>query len=382
MKKLLSMLLSCAVMLVSQTGCGARNSSSSSKKNGGDNMIDSVKLLGRTYAAQDGKIWMGLSGTGVELEYSGKKLSVTLRGDCSDTDKMPRIGVYVDGERKHDICVPDVEKTVDIEGKGDTSVSVKIIKLSECLCSCCAITSMDAHGGKIEKTASKQRRIEFIGDSITCGYGVDDTNLYHGFSSVTEDCTKAYAIKTAQILNADHSLVSFSGYGIVSGFTPDGIADESKLVPTYYEKYGSTENNGFGRTNPSDIQWDFSSFKPDVIVVFLGTNDISYTGYDAQRQKEYTECYVRFLENVRSNNPEAKIVCTLGTMGTALNGAMNEAVSQYSAKSGDKNICSFDLPLMDVEADGCVIQSHPSEITHNKIAQLLSDKIRTEMNWK
>ena len=58
-------------------------------------MIDSVKLLGRTYAAQDGKIWMGLSGTGVELEYSGKKLSVTLRGDCSDTDKMPRIGVYV-----------------------------------------------------------------------------------------------------------------------------------------------------------------------------------------------------------------------------------------------------------------------------------------------
>ena len=69
-------------------------------------------------------------------------------------------------------------------------------------------------------------------------------------------------------------------------------------------------------------------------------------------------------------------------MRTALNGAMNEAVSQYSAKSGDKNICSFDLPLMDIESDGCVIQSHPSEITHNKIAQLLSDKIRTEMNWK
>lgn len=56
-------------------------------------------------------------------------------------------------------------------------------------------------------------------DSITCGYGVDDEDRSHQFSTKTEDATKAYAYKTAQLLNADYSLVSYSGHGVVLGYT-------------------------------------------------------------------------------------------------------------------------------------------------------------------
>ena len=396
-RRVASLLLSGMMMFAALTGCGSGSSESqkqSSAQTGavqsssgkeseskGNDIMDNVKLLGRTYKADDGSLWMGLSGTGAELEFTGSKLSVTLKGSTDIADKTARGGVFVDNEKKEDICVGTAEQTVDIDGKGSEAVSVRIIKLSECSASCCAITAIDAHGGQIKKAADKARRIEFVGDSITCGYGVDDYDLTHGFATATEDCTKAYAYKTAQALGADYSLVSYSGYGIVSGFTDSGVKNTSGLVPPYYDYYGFTENGGFGSSDPSQLKWDSSAFKPDVVVIFLGTNDISYTGYDEQRCGEFTQKYIEFLKQVRANNADAKIVCTLGTMGTVLFGGMQEAVRQYSQETGDSNVTTLELPVQDVTADGMTINGHPTEKTYDKVSALLADKIKTEMGW-
>ncbi len=344
--------------------------------------MKNVKLLGRTYSSPDGTIWMGLSGTGVEFDFTGSRLSVDLKGNKADKDNAARVGVFVDGNRVNDFTVSESGMAAQIEGKGNAPVNVRIIKLSECLSSCCCITKIDAHGGKVAASAQKTRKIEFIGDSITCGYGVDDNDRSHGFSTLTEDCTKSYSYKTAQLLGADHSLVSFSGYGIVSGYTPIGEKDVSQTLPQYYESFGYTLNSGFGGKNPSRIAWDFSRFTPDVIVIYLGTNDTSYTGADTARQKEYTENYAAFLKQVRSENPKARIICTLGTMGRILCEPMKQAVSKYSAETGDKNISTLELPEQDIISDGAAAQSHPTEATYTKAAKLLSEKIAAEMGWK
>lgn len=341
----------------------------------------SVKLLGRTYASPDGSLWMGLSGTGAELEYTGSKLSVTLKGYKTSSDKAARVGIYVNGQLQNDLLTSEKEQTIDIQGKGSTPVNVKIIKLSECTSSCCAITAVDTHGGEIKKAADGQHRIEFIGDSITCGYGVDDQDLTHGFSTATEDCTKSYAFKTAQALKADYSLVSYSGYGIVSGYSENGVKRSDLTVPQYYESYGFTETGGFGTQNPSKIKWDFSSFVPEVIVVYLGTNDSSYTNMQEEKVNEYTECYVDFLKQIRSKNAGAKIICTLGTMGYDLNGAMVKAAEQYTEQTGDKNITTLDLPLQDIVLDGVAVNGHPTEKTYDKAASVLCEKIKSEMGW-
>ena len=410
LRKLAAVLLTGVVMSAALTGCGSGSSVSDNSSGGsessrdksssqspqsqgdaqsssapdnskGNDSMENVKLLGRAYKADDGKLWMGLSGTGAELEFTGSKLSVTLNGSTSATDSAARVGVFVDGQLTSDVCVDENEQTVDISGKDSEAVSVKIVKLSECASSCCAITALDAHGGQIQKAADKPRKIEFIGDSITCGYGVDDADLSHGFSTATEDCTKSYAYKTAQALDADYSLVSYSGYGIVSGYTPTGEKNASELVPPYYEYYGYCANGGFGSTDPSQLRWDHSAFTPDVVVVFLGTNDMSYTGYDEARCSEFTEGYASFLKQVRAKNAGAKIICTLGTMGDLLNGRMQDAVRQYSQQTGDSNITVIELPLQDMQADGVTINGHPSEKTYDKAAALLTEKIKTEMGW-
>lgn len=344
--------------------------------------MDNVTLLGRVFLSPDGGICMGLSGTGAELDFTGDRLSITLCGNCGQSDKLARVGVFVDGHRVKDICLSDSAQTVQIIGKGDTPVNVKIIKLSECAFACCKIISIDAHGGKMQKAAQKQRKIEFIGDSMTCGYGVDDYDMTHGFSTLTEDCTKSFAVKTAQLLCAQYSLVSYSGYGVISGYTETGVKDTRQVLPKYYEKCGYTESTGFDGQDPSELEWDFSAFTPDVIVINLGTNDLSYTGTSAEREQEFIQGYVDFLKQVRSKNHAAKIICTLGTMGTQLNGAMLEAVRQYSSLTGDKNIDTLELEQQNTDADGVTINFHPSEKTYDKVALKLSEKIRSDMGWE
>jgi len=55
-----------------------------------------------------------------------------------------------------------------------------------------------------------------------------------------------YAYKTAEALDADYSMVSFSGYGIVSGYTGEGVKSAEQLVPMYYEKLGFSYGTYFG----------------------------------------------------------------------------------------------------------------------------------------
>ena len=145
---------------------------------------------------------------------------------------------------------------VDIEGKTDKSVNVKIIKLSEAQNSCCSIDNITVTEGTIVPTAEKAHKIEFIGDSMTCGYGVEDSDLTHNFSTASENCCKAFGVKTAKLLDADYSLVCYSGYGIVSGYSADGSKNTDDLVADYYEKYCYTAADGFDGIKPQTIAYD------------------------------------------------------------------------------------------------------------------------------
>ena len=61
--------------------------------------------------------------------------------------------------------------------------------------------------------------IEFIGDSITCGYGIDTACEANTFSTTNENVNKAFSYLTAAALGADASFVSYSGHGLISGYT-------------------------------------------------------------------------------------------------------------------------------------------------------------------
>lgn len=343
-----------------------------------------VKMIGRTYEYNE-VLWLALSGSGVEFSFFGKKAEITFMGDpiAVSGDNQARIGIYVNGNRVIDDMVNQPLKRYSaFESDIEQNVTVRVVKLSEAAMSTVGIQeiAVDAKEG-IRPTPENIHKIEFIGDSITCGYGVDDENVPGSFSTMTEDVTKTYAYLTAQRLQADYSMVAYSGYGIISGYTESGHKQTSSLVPDYYDKVGKSEGKFHGILEPQSVGWDFNTFVPDLIVINLGTNDDTYTKDDPDKQADYAKQYVEFIKRVRAHNVDSTVLCTLGIMGDRLYPLVEQAVDNYTQETGDTNIAvmKFDVQLA---ADGYALNGHPSPVTHHKAAEKLTAYIKGIMKWE
>lgn len=340
---------------------------------------ENVKILGRTYAAPDGVLWLAHSASAVEFTFTGTNASITVVGDSGATsanaDSQARYAVYVNGERTIDAQVNEAEKELELFASDeDAETTIKIVKLSESANSIFGLKNLKVESkGGIKPTENKELMIEFIGDSITCGYGVDDEVKEHHFSTSTEDATKAYAYKAAMLLDADYSLVSYSGHGIISGYTGTGKKQTGQLLPKLYNFLGNCYNTADG-TSMKSVMWNFETYTPDIIVINLGTNDNSYVKSDAEKTQEFKDGYYAFIEQVREKNPDAAIICALGTMGGELARAINETVDSYNTATNDNNVYFLKLPTQ-VASDGYAADWHPTEASHEKAAQKLVDFI-------
>jgi len=121
-------------------------------------------------------------------------------------------------------------------------------------------------GGKMLNAPKRSsRRIEFIGNSITCGYGIEADSAREKFTYDTENHYYTFAARTARALGAEYHVVARSGIGMYRNYggptegTPDGC------LPALYDRTLFYD---------ADEKWDFSSFQPDVVCVNLGTNDM------------------------------------------------------------------------------------------------------------
>lgn len=341
-----------------------------------------VKLIGRTGEAE-GIRWLALSASGVEFTFTGTSAAFTIVGDnmTTNAEKQARYAVYINGEQTMDNLVDSAEATVTVFTADEAAeTTVKLLKLSEAQESTMGIKDISITSiGEAKPTAAKDLKIEFIGDSITCGYGVDDEDRDHHFKCSTEDATKAYAFKTAQALDADYSLVSYSGNGIISGYSNDGNRVTSQLVPDVYTKFAKSWGNYNGMFNVSDLDWDFSKFQPNYVVINLGTNDASYTKGDKEKVMEYIDGYVDFLKVVREKNPDAHIICSLGVMGADLMVGVKKAAEKYTEETGDTNVSTFQFKTQDGNANGYAADWHPTAKTHDIAAAELTEYIKSLM---
>ena len=260
--------------------------------------------------------------------------------------------------------------------------------------------------GCIKKNATepaKRLRIEFIGDSITCGYGVEGKlSPDDHYTTATENCLKAYAWLCAEKLSADCTLVSKSGAGIISGYTPDGVRNTGNLLAPVYDRAGCSEGKTDDGGSVEDIAWNGGE-EPDIVVVNLGTNDVSYCfpggGFNAEnisdeekravcydgegiltktQQEKINEIrcsffyneYRKFLKAIRNRYENAEIICTLGIMNSELNGTVKRAANDSCAELGKVHF--FEFSLYDAENDGLGTDYHPSAISQEKAAKELA----------
>lgn len=230
---------------------------------------------------------------------------------------------------------------------------------------------LDNNKQLVPSPALPQRKIEFIGNSITCGYGIESTNPNNGYLDETENHYYTYAARTARALNAQHMAVARSGIGIYRNYAGPKNGNEN-CMPNEYD---------YTQLYDHSEAWDFERFTPDVVCINLGTNDTSTEPYD---YKLLEEAYRNFLKKVRGHYPKAKIVYLTGTMmsGKALEDvkkALNKVVAEAN-KAGDKEVYRFDMTPQNGDL-GMGADWHPSLWQQEKMAGELTAYLRSLMKW-
>ena len=216
------------------------------------------------------------------------------------------------------------------------------------------------------------RTIEFVGNSITCGYGNEAIEASDPFEYETENHYLTYAQQTCRALGARAHVVARSGIGVYRSYGGPREGTPDNVMTTEYEY-----TNLYDRSE----RWDFSRYQPQVVCINLGTNDLSTKNYDVRLLKA---TYKRFLKQVRSHNVNAKIVYLCGSM---LNGqeleiarnTLNEVVAE-AQKSGDHEVYRFDFTPQ-TGSLGFGASWHPSLRQHTLMATELTAFLRQLMKW-
>ena len=335
---------------------------------------------------RDGVLCLGWSGSCLETETNSPAVEMDLVTDAVPLEEtyLGRAGIYVDGEQERTILLRGpITVTVPLApGKTHT---VRLVRLSEAAFGLVGVRAVrfeePAGEGLIARPPRPSgRRIEFIGDSITCGYGIEAGNEFEPFATRTENPVKAYACLTARGLNAQAQLVSWSGIGVLSDYVPpEAETPREEVLMGWLYPFENWQLDTRMGIEPGPC---VPGFHPQLAVINLGTNDASYTRGIRGREEAFGRRYRELLDTVHRTHPDAAILCCLGVMGTALCPEAERQALRFARETPGCRVLWHAFREQDGARDGYGADFHPSETTHRRMAAELEAVIRDMMDWR
>ncbi len=276
-----------------------------------------------------------------------------------------RIKLDKEGMAGYELSVP----------QGNKSHTLRIYKSTEASNGAIAFGGVKCIG-LMELSSLPERKIEFIGNSITCGMGIEwkEIPCHTGAWYDQHNAYFAYGPLAAKELGAQFMLSSVSGIGIYRNWNSPGPA-----MPEVYEnKYLNTDNSK---------PWDFTTYTPDLVSICLGTNDFSDGDGSYNREPfdsvKYVSSYIGFVETIFSHYPETQVCLLTSPMVSGEKAIHFEscltAVKKHfkETKPGRKEIALYFFK--DLPPHGC--DSHPDREDHQKMAGLLVPFYKEVMGW-
>lgn len=273
-----------------------------------------ISYEGRILLTKDAAVLMW-PGTAVKIDFVGSGLS----GLIKDQDTSNYYNVIVDGNVTGKIH-PDASKRSYTLAAGLPygRHSVELFKRTEWDKGKTWFYGFSFPGkavlaGPPEKPV---RKMEFFGNSITCGYAIADRA---GDSPIGyfENNYDSYAAITARHFNAQCHYTAKSGIGVMVSWFP-------LIMPEMYNRLDPTD---------AGSRWDFSKYVPDLVVINLFQNDAWITNMPANEQFKQRfgtqrpgedfiiKSYRDFVRTIRQVYPKARIICMLGNMDITREGS-------------------------------------------------------------
>ncbi|MEM9666603.1 MAG: GDSL-type esterase/lipase family protein, partial [Bacteroidota bacterium] len=224
----------------------------------------SIRYIGRTQADGSEAVRFDWAGSGFVVRFAGTGLGVRLDDGAND------FNIDLNGVRQPPLATEAGRMAYTLaEGLPDTVHTVRFTRRTE---PGLGITTLRGlvlpPGGRLlAPPEAPGRRLLFVGDSITCGYGVEGDRPDCDFSRATEHADAAYAAQAARAFGAEAHLIAQSGLGVVRNY---GAPTETspRPMPSYLDQalFGDEQ-----------ARWEAAPWRPDAVVINLGTNDFSTT---------------------------------------------------------------------------------------------------------
>jgi hypothetical protein len=212
-------------------------------------------------------------------------------------------------------------------------------------------------------SAMPTRKIECIGNSITCGMSSDVSEIPCGKGEWFDqhNAYMSYGMITARALNAQAHLTSVSGIGLIRS-----CCNLTITMPTVFDNMDL--RNG-------SKKWDFRNYQPDVVTVCLGQND------GVQDSTKFCSAYCDFIERLRTDYSGAKIVCLTSPMAdetlVAVLKKYLSSIVAFENNRGDKNVYTFFFSKR--YHNGC--GDHPDINEHQQMADELIPFVKKVTGW-
>jgi hypothetical protein len=258
-----------------------------------------IHYMGRTDKKGDATE-LAWPGTTVKINFNGTSVKAVLK----DNGANDFYNVIVDNKITKIIRLDTAKNTYTLaEGLTPGPHSLELFKRTEWTIGKSLFYgfTLDNGGLLLKAPATKKRKIEYYGDSITCGYAVEDSTGKDRGTGPFEDNYVSYAAITARHFDAEYSCIARSGIGVMISWFP-------QIMPKMY--------NLKDPANPKS-RWDFSRYTPDVVVVNLfqndswkvtNSNDDQFKlrfGTKAPTADEIVIKYKALIHNIRNKYPHA-----------------------------------------------------------------------------
>jgi lysophospholipase L1-like esterase len=327
---------------------------------------DQIYFQGRIFWEEDMAV-LGYTNSSFTVHFKGTKISALLRTGVNEEVNYPAVRVYVDGAE-----YPNMLKEIILEKREEEFVlaefpeagehTVRVVKITEAGMSYVGFAALSVEGELLPPEEDNRTKALFIGDSITCGYGVLGAPESE-YTIREEDGELSYSAVLARAMNWNAEWVSVSGHGMFVEYT----GDPENILPREFPYTNWFYNK--------ERREDYSRFQPDMIIVNLGTNDSGPMAENPLLRGGFKSRYESFLYTLRLAFPKAKIVCVMGTLATGVYPYVQEVIDKVLADGLMTDVYGLELPYHDVEHDG-VASGHPTAITHEKDAKRIEEFIR------
>ena len=306
------------------------------------------------------------SACSVRLRFKGSDLSVKLSESGSlakDTAQANWWQVVIDNKPTGVIAAKPGQHTYTVAtGLPAGEHEIELVRRTEGFLGTSQILGFTLSPGAVIETARpRTRRLEVIGDSISCGYGNEAKSALEPFSPQSENAYMTYGAIAARALGADYVVTCWTG---MRAWRDAGV-DKIFSIPVS------------AVPNP-----------PDAVLINLGTNDFRDGIPD---ENAWSEAYIKLVKRVRAHYPKAIIYLASSPM---LSDDWPEGQRMYTthksylskvAKTlqsmGDENIRTLRFRTQTAQ-DGAGADWHPNQITHQRMADLWVEALRYDLNWQ